>query len=283
MTTEEKHVLITGASTGIGEATARYLAERGWQVFAGVRKAADAKRLEAMHPAISAVTLDVTKPTQIQAAVKTLQKQTGQAGLQGLVNNAGVAMSGPLEFLPIEELRSQFEVNFLGQVAVTQAFLPLLRRGKGRVVNMSSISGKVTSPFLVPYSSSKYALEAFSDGLRRELRPWKLHVASILPGPVATPIWDKSLDKAAEVSAKLPKQAEALYGAAMRSRLNQAAQLGMHGVPPEAVARDVLHALSAARPRTRYAPGRLIALAIFALRFAPDRLLDWLLTRRRPG
>src|SRR5690606_14485702 len=141
----------------------------------GVRKAADAKRLEGLHKNISAVTLDVTKPTQIATAAKALQKATGKAGLQGLVNNAGIANSGPLEFLPIDDLRWQHEVNFLGQVAVTQAFLPLLRQGSGRVVNMSSISGKVTSPFLVPYSSSKYALEAFSDGLRRELRPWKLH------------------------------------------------------------------------------------------------------------
>ncbi|MCW5875371.1 MAG: SDR family oxidoreductase [Anaerolineales bacterium] len=276
---KDKNALITGASTGIGEACALYLAERGWRVFAGVRKPADAKRLEAAAEGIRAVTVDVTKPVQIAAAVKVVQKQVGRAGLQGLVNNAGVVVGGPLEFLPLDELRFQHEVNFLGQIAVTQAFLPLLRQGQGRVVNMSSISGRVTTPFLGPYSTSKFALEAFSDGLRRELRPWGLHVASILPGPIATPLWDKSLDMAETMSAKLPKQAEALYGKAMRRRVNTTARLGMHGVPPEAVARDVLHALSAARPRIRYAPGRFIALAIWALRFAPDRLLDWVLTR----
>ena len=277
---KKNSVLITGASTGIGEACAIYLAAYGWRVFAGVRKTADANKLKALSPEIHPLSLDITERGEITAAVRQIQEAVGRDGLQGLVNNAGIALAGPMEFLPIEELRRQHEVNFIGQVAVTQACLPLLRSGKGRIVNMSSISGRVTSPFLVPYSSSKFALEAFTDGLRRELRPWGMHVASVEPGPIATPIWEKSLDTARGTRTKLPKQAEALYGARMQRMLSGIERLGVHGVLPEVVARDVANALSAAHPRTRYAPGRGTAFAIWAMRWLPDRFLDWYLARR---
>lgn len=274
-----KSVLITGASTGIGEACALHFARAGWQVFAGVRKPKDASRLAKLHKNIVAVRVDVTKANEIAAAMASVRKKVGKRGLQGLVNNAGVAVAGPMEFLDLQELRKQHEVNFHGQVAVTQAALPLLRMGKGRVANISSISGRVTSPFLVPYSSSKFALEAFTDGLRRELRPWKLHVASVEPGPIATPIWDKALKEAESTRSKLPRQAEALYGPAMQNMLKRAEAAAQRGVPPEAVARAVEHALSAKRPRTRYPVGRGVGLVILALRWLPDRVADWLLTR----
>ena len=272
-------VLITGASTGIGEACAVYMAGQGWHVFAGVRKPKDARRLAKLHKNITPVRVDVTKPTEIAAAIATVRKKVGKRGLQGLVNNAGVAVAGPMEFLDLKELRQQHEVNFHGQVAVTQATLPLLRTGKGRVVNISSISGRVTSPFLVPYSSSKFALEAFTDGLRRELRPWKLHVASVEPGPIATPIWGKALKSAAATRSKLPRQAEALYGPAMQTTLKRAEASAARGVPPEAVAKAVDHALNARWPRTRYPVGRGVGFAIWALSWLPDRVADWLLTR----
>jgi NAD(P)-dependent dehydrogenase (short-subunit alcohol dehydrogenase family) len=273
-------VLITGASSGIGEACALLLAERGWRVFAGVRKTKDARRLAAVSPNIIPLNLDITKSKRIAIVLTRIKKKVGKKGLQGLVNNAGVAIAGPIEFLPIEELRRQHEINFTAQVAVTQACLPLLRAGRGRVVNMSSISGRVTSPFLIPYSSSKFALEAFSDGLRRELRPWKLHVASIEPGAIATPIWMKSLSNALGTRTKMPQQAEALYGPNMQRMVDAAQRVGTHGEPAEVVARDVLHALSARRPRTRYTPGRLTAPAIWVLRHLPDAVIDWLLTRK---
>jgi NAD(P)-dependent dehydrogenase (short-subunit alcohol dehydrogenase family) len=248
-------------------------------VFAGVRKAEDGDRLSKASPNITAIFLDVAKPDQIAKAIEQIRAEVGKAGLQGLINNAGIALAGPIEFLDMTELRRQHEVNFLAHVAVTQACLPLLRLGRGRVVNMSSISGRVTSPFLMPYSSSKFALEAFTDGLRRELWPWKLHVASVEPGAIATPIWDKSLETAEHARAEMPTQAEALYGPAMQTMLARAKVAAQRGVTPGVVARDVWHALTARRPRTRYAPGRSTALAIAALRLLPDSVVDWVLTR----
>lgn len=274
-----KSVLITGASTGIGETCAMYFAERDWRVFAGVRKAKDGERLTKASPNITPVFLDVTKPDEIAKAAEQIRAEVGKYGLQGLVNNAGIALAGPIEFLDINELRRQHEVNFLAQVAVTQACLPLLRLGRGRVVNMSSISGRVTSPFLMPYSSSKFALEAFSDALRRELLPWKLHVTSVEPGAIDTPIWDKSLDTAQHSRGEMPPQAEALYGPAMQKMLSRAKAAAASGVTPDVVARDVWHALTAKRPHTRYPVGSGVKLAVFLLRLFPDRVIDWFLTR----
>ncbi|MEX2162084.1 MAG: SDR family oxidoreductase [Anaerolineales bacterium] len=280
MAANYKAVLITGASTGIGEACALYFAERGWRAFAGVRKPKDARRLAAASANITPLILDVTKPRDLAQALSRVRKAVGRRGLQGLVNNAGIAVAGPLEFLPMAELRRQLEVNFFAQVAVTQAFLPLLRSGKGRIANISSIGGRVAGPFLTPYSSSKFALEAFTDGLRRELRPWSIHVASVQPGAIATPIWEKSLLMAKRTRAKLPRRAEALYGRAMQRMADAAERDGTHGVPPLLVARHVWHALTARRPRTRYAPGQGTALTLWLLRWLPDSFIDWLLTRR---
>jgi NAD(P)-dependent dehydrogenase (short-subunit alcohol dehydrogenase family) len=181
-------VLVTGASTGIGRATALYLAAHGLRVFASVRKEKDAAEL----PGTSPVVLDVTDTDSIRAASDAVSRALGDEALAGLVNNAGIAVSGPLEFLEMSEIRRQFDVNLFGQVAVTQAFLPLLRRARGgRIVNMSSISGKITAPLLGPYSMSKFALEAFSDALRRELEPFGLWSRGRARGH-QTPIWDKA-------------------------------------------------------------------------------------------
>lgn len=271
-------VLITGASTGIGEACARYLAAQGWQVFAGVRKAADAKRLAGDN--IIPVTLDVTKPAQIKNAMDQIGKQVGEAGLQGLVNNAGIAIAGPMEFLPLDELRRQFEVNFFGQAAVTQACLPLLRRGRGRIVNISSISGRVAAPMFGPYASSKFALEAFSDSLRRELIPWGLHVASIQPGAIKTPIWEKGGATAQSIAGNLPAKALALYGTIMAKIPRYTQRSNARGLEPVEVARVVEHALGARQPKTRYVIGRGTWLTVLASRLLPDRWLDRIITRR---
>lgn len=278
-TNATKNVLISGASTGIGEACAIYLAELGWRVFAGVRKPADAKRLGKLSKNITAVILDVAKPKQIAAAIKKVSRAVGKKGLQGLVNNAGIAVSGPMEFLPVDELRHQLEVNVLGQVALTQASLPLLRQGRGRVINMSSIGGRVTSPFLAPYSMSKFALEAFSDGLRRELIPWKLHVSVVEPGAINTPIWKKSLGAADKVRAGLPRRAEALYGPAMERARKRAMQAGEGGLPPEDIAHLVENILTTARPRPRYPIGRGVRLVIWLAHRLPDEWMDWIIVR----
>src|SRR3990172_8450526 len=186
----QRCVVITGASTGIGEACALRLDKLGWRVFARVRKEADAERLknegsERLTPAF----IDVTDEGSIMKAEETVRAVVGEAGLAGLGDNAGVGIHGPLEFLPIEDLRRQLEVNTIGQIAVTQAFLPLIRKGRGRIVNIGSIGGKMATPFLGPYAASKFAMEALTDSLRQELRPWDIHVAIVEPGSIATPIW----------------------------------------------------------------------------------------------
>src|SRR5688500_10451554 len=171
-------VVVTGASSGIGEAPARMLAQRGLDVLAGVRKDADAERVGGLHDRVEAVKVDVAD----EASVAALAERVGDAGLAGLVNNAGISVSGPLEFVPLEEWRRQLEVNVIGQVAVTQALLPALRRARGRIVNIGSVGGRVAIPLLSPYNASKFALEGITDSLRRELRPLGVHVAIVEPG-----------------------------------------------------------------------------------------------------
>ena len=186
-------VVITGASTGIGRVCAFHMDKLGFRVFAGIRNESDGRSLiEGSAGRITPLLIEVTDSVSALAAADRVAGAVGSAGLSGLVNNAGIVVAGPLEFLPLSELRKQFEVNVLGQIAVTQAFLPLLRQARGRIVNMSSIAGRVAFPYIGPYSASKYALEAISDALRIELLPWGISVSVIEPGDVATPIWKKS-------------------------------------------------------------------------------------------
>ncbi len=273
-----KSVLITGASTGIGEACAHYFAERGWRVFAGVRQRADARRLES--ESITPVILDVTKPQHIETAITQITDAVGEGGLHGLINNAGVAVAGPFEFLPIDELRRQMEINFIAQVAVTQAALSLLRRGPGRIANMSSVSGRIAAPMFGPYAASKFALEAFTDSLRRELTPWDLHVASIEPGAIKTPIWKKGEAYAQERLDALPPKAETYYGKWLRKIVGYTQRANERGLDPRLVAEVTFHAISAARPKPRYVVGRGTWLTVLATRLLPDRWLDRLATRR---
>lgn len=268
-----KRFLITGASTGIGESCALYLAEKGHVVWAGVRRLEDGDRLAQqarglLHP----VLLDVTDSQSIARAAQAIRAQTSR--LDGLVNNAGIAVAGPLEFLPLEELRQQFEVNVIGQVAVTQAFLGLLREGRGRIVNMSSISGRIAAPLFGPYSASKFALEAISDSLRRELKGWGIEVSVIEPGNIQTPIWSKGVSWGRQMLEKLTPEARVLYGKAMESQVRYVESVDGKGLPPIEVAKAVEHALTAPRPRTRYVVGRGAKIAAFLSRLLPDRLLD---------
>lgn len=275
-------VIITGASSGIGRACALRLSASGFEVFAGVRKDEDAEALK--HDATGSLTtlkLDVTEHHQLETITKQLEEQLTEKGLYALINNAGTAVAGPLEFIPPEELRRQFEVNVPGQLAVTQALLPLLRKGRGRVIMMSSISGRVAPPFLGPYAASKFALEALSDSLRRELSPWELEVVLIEPGRITTPIWEKSVQAADRLSQKLPPQAWELYGHAM-SQVRERALAGVtQGTPPEAVAEVVVKALTAARPKPRYLIGRDARRANLLAKLVPDSWLDRLLASQR--
>lgn len=269
-----KTVLITGASTGIGEACACYLDARGFHVFAGVRRTEDGDRLSAKASRnLTPVILDVVDSDSIGRSRETIAGVVRDDGLDGLVNNAGIIVSGPIELVPLDEFRRQFEVNLFGQIAVTQAFLPHLRNASGRIVNMSSISGKVAAPLLAPYSMSKFALEAFSDALRRELRPWNIEVSCVEPGAIATPIWNKGL----EAPENQPDRALELYGKSMQAMRKLAAKSRDNAVPAERVARVVHRALTARRPKTRYLVGPDAQIGGRLVRFLPDRWLDALL------
>lgn len=272
-------VLITGASTGIGAACARSLDARGFRVFAGVRRPEDGDALRrGASSGVAPVILDVTDAASITAAAETLAEALGPSGLAGLVNNAGIVVGGPLELLPIDALRLQFETNVVGLVAVTQQFLPLLRRGRGRIVNVGSIAGRMATPLVGAYGASKFALEALTDALRVEVQPWGIEVALIEPGAVATPIWDKSRAAAAALQHDVSAEALSLYRDAIAAIEATAARSARDAISTDAVTRAVLHALVAGRPRTRYLVGKRARLQALIARL-PDRLRDRLLTR----
>jgi NAD(P)-dependent dehydrogenase (short-subunit alcohol dehydrogenase family) len=260
-------VVVTGASSGIGEACALRLARSGWRVLAGVRSSADAERLRGRD--VEPITLDVTDADAIAAAAERLDG----AGLHGLVNNAGIAVSMPLEFLPLDEFRRQLEVNLVGQIAVTQAFLPHLRRARGRIVNVGSIAGRSALPFLGAYAASKHALEAVTDALRVELRPFGIDVAIVEPATIATPIWAKGGENVQRLLQGLPGEVLTLYGERMAAFRNAAAAAAQRAEPAEDVAKVVERALTAERPRTRYLVGRDARRRSLVERL-PDRLRD---------
>ena len=271
-------VVVTGASTGIGAACALDCAGRGMTVFAGVRDLRAGEALAAKGgPSLIPITIDVTDEPSIARSVEAVQLVVGEKGLGGLVNNAGIVVGSPLDVIPLSHLRKQLEVNVIGQIAVTQAFLPLLRRGRGRIVNMGSIAGRGTIPLLGPYSASKYALEALTDALRMELQPWGIQVSIIEPGAIATPIWEKSAKEAEGLEASVSAEAKALYGEAVIRIREAIAQAAQRAIAPEAVVRAVHHALTAARPRTRYLVGTDAKLRAWMVKWLPDRIQDKLL------
>lgn len=271
-------VVVTGASTGIGAACALDCVGRGMTVFAGVRDPRAGEALAAKGgPSLIPLTLDVTDERSIKQSAEVVQGVVGEGGLGGLVNNAGIVIGSPLEVIPLSQLRKQLEVNVIGQIAVTQAYLPLLRRGRGRIVNMGSIAGRGTIPLLGPYSASKFALEALTDALRMELQPWGIQVSIIEPGAIATPIWEKSAKEAEGLEALASEEAKALYGEAVARIREAIAQAAQRAIPPEAVVRAVHHALTSSRPHTRYLVGRDAKLRAWMVKWLPDRVHDRLL------
>jgi NAD(P)-dependent dehydrogenase (short-subunit alcohol dehydrogenase family) len=270
-------VVITGASTGIGAACALDLDAKGFRVFAGVRSALAGDALkERATERLTPILLDVTQAGAIRKATEEIGQAVGSDGLAGLVNNAGIVVVGPLELLPIDELRRQFEVNVIGNMAVTQALLPLLRQGHGRIVNMGSLNGIMAPPYFGPYAASKFALEALSDCLRVELRRWGISVSLIEPGSVKTPIWEKSQGNADRLADQVPSQRKALYDDDMSAVRLAAVKLAEHAMPVERVVRAVRHAICARRPHTRYPVGAETRLAR-AARLLPDRFRDRIL------
>jgi NAD(P)-dependent dehydrogenase (short-subunit alcohol dehydrogenase family) len=267
------NLLVTGASTGIGRACAIRFAELGYKTFAGVRKKSDGESLAADPSGnIVPVLLDVTRRESIDAALATV----GDEPLAGLINNAGVAILGPVELLSIDAWRKQFEVNVLGLVAVTQAFLPLLRRGRGRIVNIGSIAGRSALPGSGAYDSSKFAVEAITDVLRIELHASGITVSLIEAGAVATPIWEKSLREVDDLSREVGPDEYARYTALMSAVRHEATESARKAIPVSAVVKAVEHAMTARNPKTRYLVGR-DAWFWLLLNLLPDKWRDRLI------
>jgi len=275
-------VVVTGASTGIGRACALHLASRGFDVLAGVRREEDGEKLRQAAGADGRVTplrLDVTDEHSVKAAAGVVEEHTGERGLAGLVNNAGIGLGGPLEYLPLEDIRRQLEVNFIGQVAVTQALMRQLRLAKGRIVNMGSIGGRTPPPFAAPYAASKAALRAMSESLRRELRPWGIWVATVQPGAIATPIWEKGAADSEDIRRRLPDGANELYGNVLGNIGATTEKIGTSGIPPERIAHIVEHTLNTQQPRKNYIIERDARIQIALDRALPTRAFDGLVRR----
>jgi NAD(P)-dependent dehydrogenase (short-subunit alcohol dehydrogenase family) len=276
---DQRAVLVTGASTGIGRACALGFDKAGWQVFAGVRRVEDGESLRAeASTSLTPLLIDVTDAASIERAAAAIG-DAAPGGLAGLVNNAGVSTGGPLEFLPMNMVREAMEVNYFGQIAVTQAMLPLIRRGPGRIVNIGSIGGRNASGFLGPYAASKHAVEAFTDALRQELRPWGIWVSVIEPGAVATPIWEKGARTRDQLLAALPPAALELYRPVFDAMPRVLERQAKSGVPPDRVFARVQHALTSRRPKPRYVVGTEARIQLALRTLLPARALDALVAR----
>jgi NAD(P)-dependent dehydrogenase (short-subunit alcohol dehydrogenase family) len=274
-----RSVLVTGASTGIGRATALRMDRAGWRVFAGVRREADAESLrDEGSERICPLLLDVLDADQISGAADRVAGALGDAGLDGLVNNAGIAVPSPLETLPIEDFRRQVEVNLTAQVAVTQALLPLIRTARGRIVFVTSIGGRIAFPFTGAYHAAKFGLEAVGDAFRQELRPWGISVAIVEPGSIDTPIWERG-EREAEGAGGGVRAREELYGPAVERYREVMRRTAARGIPPERAAGAIERALTSRRPRSRYLVGRDAKLQAWLRPLIPTPLFDRIVAR----
>jgi len=265
-----KSVVVTGTSSGIGWGTASVLIRNGMRVFGSVRKQQDAERLAAeFGSAFTPLIFDITDAAAVRAAAEQVREQLGGETLFGLVNNAGIGLAGPLMYQPIDEFRHQIEVNLIGPLIVTQAFLPLLgadrslRGAPGRIINVSSVGGQNGGPFLGAYAASKHGLEGMSESLRRELMLYGIDVIIIGPGAVATPIWDK----AEQIDTSIYAGTD--YGEVFRRFGEYFVREGRKGYPPERIGEAILHALTTPKPRVRYA-------------VVPQRFRNWTFPRMLP-
>jgi NAD(P)-dependent dehydrogenase (short-subunit alcohol dehydrogenase family) len=249
----QRAVVITGASSGIGAGAAEALAREGFIAFAGVRTEADAVKAAALHQNVRPLHLDVTDHESIKAA--TTSVAASGVPLFGLVNNAGIAVGGPLEYLPLDQLRRQFEVNVFGAVAVTQALLPQLREQRGRIVFVGSVSGRIAVPYIGPYGASKFALRAIADALRIELATAGIFVSLIEPGSVKTPIWRKARESREDLVRVLGPQAMTHHRTALERVFRRTEKAERDGMPVERVTSAIVHALTARRPKTNYLVG----------------------------
>jgi NAD(P)-dependent dehydrogenase (short-subunit alcohol dehydrogenase family) len=272
--------VITGASTGIGRACALALDAKGFRVFAGVRKEPDGQALrEAGSARLTPVHLDVTDAESIAAMAELVGGEVGDAGLAGLVNNAGTTLPCPVQYLTLDGFRGQLEVNLTGPLAVTKAVLALLCRGRGRVANVTSLAGRVGTPLMAPYVAAKHGLEGLSDVLRLELAPFGVHVAVIEPGYISTAMRGKLTRDTAEIVGSLPAEGRARYGQQLTTLAEAINHHAANGSPPSVVADAVVHALTSRRPRTRYPVGVGANRLLWLRRILTDRAFDRLIMR----
>ena len=269
---ENELIVVTGASTGMGAETARELAGRGYHVLAGVRRDSDADRIRGAG--VEPVIVDITRADDIEALAARVAADPAGRALRAVVNNAGIAINAPVETLDLGQWRQQFEVNLFGHIAVTQSLLPFLRQSSGRVVNISSVGGKIAMGTYGAYAGAKFALEAVSDSLRRELAPQGVQVVVVEPGGVTTEMAGRGIERAKEFVAQMDSSQRALYGNLMQAVIHQATSFTKSGVPATEAARVIVDATTVDRPRTRYTIGRDAALLTRLSRILPDRALD---------
>ncbi|MDZ8084270.1 MAG: SDR family oxidoreductase [Nostoc sp. DedQUE12b] len=271
-------IVITGASTGVGRAAALMLDKKGYQVFASVRKEKDAESLKSdSSENLTPIFMDITKTEEIKSAADVVLKSLHNEGLVGLVNNAGLLVDGPLEFISLDDLRWQFEINVFGQIAVTQEFLPLIRKAKGRIINIGSVGGVLSAPYVSALCASKFALEAFNDALRIELHPWGIEVILIEPGSIASAAPDKVEESFRKNFANMSPDAKAMYGDRYKLFVEGLIKSNREGMPPEQVADAIIKALEVKKPKTRYflSNDQLdLMLELMLKKFGPDRSYD---------
>jgi NAD(P)-dependent dehydrogenase (short-subunit alcohol dehydrogenase family) len=272
MTCPHRHIVVTGASSGIGRATALCLAAAGWHVYAGVRKPGDAPPANMVTPLL----MDVTNSEQVRVAVETVAEHVGPAGLNALVDNAGIGVAVPMELVSLESLRWQLEVNVVGQVAVTQAFLPLLRQARGRVVIIGSIGDLFTPPFGGPLAASKSAIASIADAFRQELAPWGIDVVLLEPASIHTDAIGKLRRDSKKAADEFSPAGQELYRETYLGMVAAALKREQKGSPPDVVAEKVELVLTTSRPRARYLVGKDAQTLANLVRFVPTSTLDTL-------
>ena len=280
MPASQKSAVITGASSGIGRSSVARMSRAGWQVFAGVRKEADRENLRQNFGSnVYPILIDVESEASITAAAADIERQLSGRGLDGLVNVAGIGMIRPIEFATMQDLRKIFEVNFFGQVAIIQAFSRLLRKQRGRIVNITTVGVNITIPYGGLLNGSKSAFAKVSDTLRLEMIPFGVRVIAIEPGAISSPAVDKTLGDLEKVTLSLPPEAQALYGASMRKMGRRGYAMEKNGSSPDVVAAAVHHALTSSRPRIRYRVGKHAKLLAMLPKILPERVMDAILHR----